>query len=74
MGRSVVGKPSWAPGSLVWREGGALYRVLGKIRGEQKAIVAKCNRKGERDIDCSALVISIRDAEQLGYVELKEEK
>jgi hypothetical protein len=51
-----------------------MYRVLGKIRGEQKAIVARCNGKGERDIDCSALVISIKEAEQLGYVELKEEK
>lgn len=69
-----MGEPKWSPGSVVWREGGAMYRVLGKIRGEQKAIVARCNGKGERDIDCSALVISIKEAEQLGYVELKEEK
>lgn len=68
-----MGKPSWTPGSVVWREQGAMYRVLGKIRGEPKAIVAKCNRKGERDVDCSALVISIREAEQLGYVELRQE-
>jgi hypothetical protein len=51
-----------------------MYRVLGKIRGEPKAIVARCNDKGERDIDCSALVISTREAERLGYSELQEDK
>lgn len=45
--------------------------VLGKLRGEPKAIVARCNAAGQRDPSLEAVIVNTKEAEQLGYVELR---
>lgn len=44
--------------------------VLGKVWGESKAIVARCDATGQRDPSLEAIIVNTKEAEQLGYVEL----
>lgn len=60
----IVGPPRWEKGALLWKSGGPVYEIRGKVVGEDRWIITETGR-------AEAVIVGTVSAEEAGYVEVR---